>query len=496
MNYLKKRRSGILLHISSLPGNTGIGTLGKNARKFIDLLSDAGQNYWQILPVGPTSYGDSPYQSFSTFAGNPYFIDLDTLADQGYLSRSDYENIVWGENEASTDYSVLYHQRTKVFKILHENFKNNIPSDYEKFVYENSDWLEDYALFMAVKDVHGGKPFDQWEDNIRFRKAVPEWKSKCKNEIEYYKMLQYFFFKQWFDLKEYANQHNIRIIGDIPIYVSRDSADVWASPEQFFLDEKCIPIEVAGCPPDGFSADGQLWGNPVYNWDYMNTTGYQWWKKRISSSLKIYDILRIDHFRGFDSYYCIPYGSPNAQNGHWRQGPGMHFFNELKETIGDKDIIAEDLGFLTDSVKKLLNDSGFPGMKVLQFAFDSREESDYLPFNYNKHSVVYTGTHDNDTINGWTETAGQHDVENAKEYLRCDVKAIREEMMCTALSSISNTCILTMQDLIGLGSEARMNKPSTLGNNWKWRCTEKQLNSENLKFLKQFTEVFGRRNRF
>ncbi len=492
---LNKRASGVLMHISSLPGNTGIGTMGKHAYEFVDYLKSASQKYWQILPVCPTSYGDSPYQSFSTFAGNPYFIDFDILCEQGYLQKSDYENINWGGNEHYVDYGTLYIERHKIFAIIQKNFNKNIPSDFDSFCNENAFWLDDYSLFMAIKDAHGGIAFDFWEEDIRCRKpeALADWKNKSSERMQYYKMLQYFFFKQWYALKNYANKNGIEIIGDIPIYVAADSSDVWSGAEQFMLDSNFKPVEVAGCPPDGFSADGQLWGNPVYNWDYMKKTDYAWWKKRLEKSLAIYDILRIDHFRGFDSYYCIPYGATDAKVGVWRDGPGMDLFNSLKKQFGDMPVIAEDLGFLTDSVKQLLKDSGFPGMKVLQFAFDSRETSDYIPYRYTNNCVVYTGTHDNDTILGWTETASQNDVNNAKEYLRAkDNREVVSEMMIAALSSVANTCVLTMQDLIGLGKEARMNIPSTVGNNWKWRATKEQFSEEARSFLSFYTKLYGR----
>lgn len=492
---LNKRANGILLHISSLPGKNGIGTMGKNAYEFVDFLKKAGQTYWQILPLCPTSYGDSPYQSFSTFAGNPYFIDLENLAEQGFLQKSDFENVKWCKNEQFVDYSTLYTERHKIFKKLQESFNKKIPSDFKNFCTENSDWLDDYALFMAIKDFQNGISFEFWPEEIRQRnpKSLKEYSKKFGERCEYYKILQYFFYKQWFNLKNYANQNGIKIIGDIPIYVAADSADVWANPEQFELDKNFKPIEVAGCPPDGFSADGQLWGNPVYNWQKMKETDYAWWKKRLQKSLKVYDIIRIDHFRGFDSYYCIPYGNKSAAGGIWKKGPGMDLFNSLKNEFGDLPVIAEDLGFLTESVRQLLKNSGFPGMKVLQFAFDSREQSDYLPYKYGKNCVVYTGTHDNDTILGWTKSANPQDIKSAKEYLRAKTDSeIVKEMILSAMSSTANTCILTMQDLIGLGSEARMNTPSTVGKNWKWRATKNQFTKEIQDFLEKYTKVYGR----
>ncbi len=495
MNSLKQRAAGVLMHISSLPGNTGIGTMGQAAYDFADYLEAAGQTYWQLLPVCPTSYGDSPYQSFSTFAGNPYFIDLDLLNKDGYLDKQDYESINWGADETRVDYGVLYIERSRLFEKLYSRFKCSIPDDFEAFCKENAFWLEDYALFMAVKDSYGGIAFDKWDEDIRCRReaAMNESRERCAERINYYKMLQYFFFKQWYALKAYVNAKGIKIIGDLPIYVSGDSADVWSNPKQFYMDEDFKPIEVAGCPPDAFTADGQLWGNPVYDWGYMKETNYLWWITRLKTSLKIYDIIRIDHFRGFDSYYCIKNGETNAKNGFWRVGPGIEFWNSVRNHLGELPIIAEDLGYLTDSVRKLLSDSGFPGMKVLQFAFDSREESDYLPYKYTHNSVVYTGTHDNDTILGWTDSANEEDVLSAMMYVQApDKNSLVKQMMIWALASVSNTCILTMQDLIGLGSEARMNTPSTVGSNWQWRAKKEQISETTAEFLRYQTKLYGR----
>lgn len=495
MSILDKRGSGVLMHISSLPGKTGIGTLGKQAYNFVDLLYDANQTYWQILPVGPTGYGDSPYQSYSTYAGNPYFIDFEILEKEGFLKKSDYEDLQWSETQRYVDYGLVYVNRGKVFKIIYENFKKNIPVDFNSFCIENEKWLNDYALFMAVKDAHQGAAFSTWEDDIRLRKpkALEKWSESEKEKIEYYKMLQYFFFKQWRALKEYANKKGINIIGDIPIYVSADSADLWTNPKQFYVDKDIKPIDVAGCPPDAFTADGQLWGNPVYNWEYHKKTKYEWWKNRIGHCFKIYDVIRIDHFRGFDEFYCIPFGSENAKKGEWRKGPGLDLFKALKNEFGELPIIAEDLGFLTDSVRKLLRDVGYPGMKVLQFAFNPDEESDYIPHTYIKNTIVYTGTHDNDTILGWDKSANPAEVEYAKEYLRAkDAEELRQNMMIQALSCVSNTCVLCMQDLIGLDSSARMNSPSTVGLNWKWRALEEEITEKQFEFLKYYSKLYGR----
>ena len=488
------RAAGILLPVSSLPSPYGIGSFSQSAKDFVDLLQRAGQTYWQILPICPTSYGDSPYQSFSTFAGNPYFIDFELLVGQGFLQKKDYENISWGSDETQVDYGLLYEQRHKLFSIIQKNFEKNTPADFESFCKENAFWLDNYSLFMAIKDAHNGVSFLEWEKEIinREEQSLKKWTEKCSDRINYYKILQYLFFAQWNNLKKYANDNGIKIIGDIPIYVAADSADVWSNPEQFMLDENHVPIEVAGCPPDGFSADGQLWGNPVYNWDYMKKDNYSWWKKRLEMSLKNYDVLRIDHFRGFDSYYCIPFGDTTAKNGVWKKGPGTALFEEIKKCYGELPIIAEDLGFLTDSVRQMLKDVGYPGMKVLQFAFDSRENSDYLPHSYSKNSVVYTGTHDNDTVIGWTSSAPAEDYSNAKKYLRTNDKNFPTEMMLAAIESVSNTCILCMQDLIGLDGSARMNTPSTVGNNWKWRATQNQITENISEFLSYYTKLYNR----
>ena len=364
MSYLQNRASGILMHISSLPGETGIGTLGKQAYSFVDMLSANNQTYWQMLPICPTGFGDSPYQSFSTAAGNPYFIDFEELVKDGYIECSDYKLINWGSDERRADYGLLYQNRRKVFNIIEENFFLNVPNDYESFCSKNADWLDDYATFMAIKDKYNGAPLSRWEDGLKLREkqALLEFKNGHEKEISYYKMLQYLFFMQWNKLKKYANEKGIKIIGDLPIYVSGDSADVWASPANFLLNENLKPLEVAGCPPDSFSANGQLWGNPVYNWKHLKSTNYEWWQKRLERSLETYDIIRIDHFRGFESFYCIPAENTTAAGGIWRPGPGMDFFEATG--ILKKPVIAEDLGFLTESVRQLLKETGFPGSSV------------------------------------------------------------------------------------------------------------------------------------
>ena len=483
------------MHISSLPSPYGIGTMGKEARKFADFLEKAGQKYWQILPICPTSYGDSPYQSFSSFAGNPYFIDLETLCKEKLLKKSECESFPWGENPHYVDYGVMYQSRYQLLRLAFNRFKKDIPDEFYTFCKKEAEWLEEYALFMALKDAHGGVAWFEWEDELRLRKpeALEAARREYADNILFYKMLQYLFYKQWWSLKEYVNGKGIEIVGDVPIYVAGDSADVWANPSQFYLDENLNPIDVAGCPPDAFSADGQLWGNPLFRWDVMKKDNYEWWTKRIKAVSKLYDVVRIDHFRGFDSYYAIPAKDTTAKNGEWRQGPGMDLFKTLKRRLGKLNIIVEDLGFLTPSVLKLVADSGFPGMKVVQFAFDSREGSNYLPHTYPTNCVVYTGTHDNDTMMGWMKTAPKASVKFAKEYLNLT----KEEgynwgMMRGAWGSVADTAIVTMQDIIGAGSEARMNTPSTLGGNWEWRATSDQIDNKLAKRVYKYMEMYGR----
>lgn len=489
------RTSGVLMPIFSLPSPYGIGTLGKPARRFVDFLAKGGQKYWQILPICPTSYGDSPYQSFSSFAGNPYFIDLSELCREELLTPAECEAYEWGDDVHSVDYGLLYENRYVLLRRAYTRFAKNTPEDFVRFCEEKADWLDDYALFMALKDANRGASWFQWDKKLRFRDAaaLAAAGEQYANDIEFYKMLQYLFFKQWSRLKSYANEHGIEIIGDVPIYVAGDSADVWANPKQFYLDRNLMPIEVAGCPPDAFSEDGQLWGNPLFRWGVMKKDGYAWWTKRIKAMASLYDIVRIDHFRGFDSYYAIPAGDDTARNGRWRKGPGMDLFNRLKEQLGELPIIVEDLGFLTPSVHKLLKDSGFPGMKVIQFAFDSREGSDYLPHNYPKNCVVYTGTHDNDTSLGWCKTAPKDSVKFAKEYLNLTHKeGYNWGLMRAAWSSVADLAIVPMQDIIGLGSEARINTPSTQGGNWKWRATSDQITKKLAKKLRLYMQMYGR----
>lgn len=489
------RSSGVLMHISSLPSPYGIGTMGKEARRFADFLEKAGQKYWQILPICPTSYGDSPYQSFSSFAGNPYFIDLEYLCREKLLKKAECESFPWGKKATAVDYGVMYESRYKLLKLAYARFEKNEPEEFNAFCEKEADWLSDYALFMALKDANDGKAWFFWDKELKTREpeALKKARATYAEDIRFYQMLQYLFFKQWWDLKAYVNEKGIEIIGDVPIYVAGDSADVWANPEQFYLDEDLNPIDVAGCPPDAFSEDGQLWGNPLFRWDVMKKDGYSWWTKRVAAMSRLYDIVRIDHFRGFDSYYAIPAKDKTAKNGEWREGPGMDLFKVLEKKLGKLNIIVEDLGFLTPSVLKLVADSGFPGMKVIQFAFDSREGSNYLPHTYTEHCVVYTGTHDNDTLLGWMKTAPKKSVKFAKEYLNLtEEEGYNWGMMRGAWSSVGELAIVPMQDLIGLGHEARMNTPSTLGGNWQWRATADQITNKLAKRLYYYMEMYGR----
>lgn len=489
------RKSGILLPVSSIPSRYGIGTFSKHAYEFIDLLEMAGQSYWQILPLGPTGYGDSPYQSFSTFAGNPYYIDLETLVEEGYLTKEDCEAFDFGDNDRYIDYEKIYLSRFKVLRTAYHNSHIEEEEAFRDYVEENAYWLEDYALYMAVKNSFDGKSWTRWDEDIKLRKpeAMQRYREEYAEELEFYKFQQYLFAKQWTALKKYANQKKIQIIGDIPIYVALDSADTWANPELFQLDDTLTPIAVAGCPPDAFSATGQLWGNPLYCWEYHKETEYAWWMKRIDYCYKLYDVVRIDHFRGFDEYYAIPYGHKTAELGHWEKGPGYEIFRALKEKLGRIQVIAEDLGFLTPSVLKLVKRTGYPGMKVLQFAFDSREDSDYLPHNYTQNCVVYTGTHDNDTTVNWYNTLKRQDKNFAKRYLNIkEKKGIHWVFIRAALASVAGTAVIPMQDYLGLGGEARMNVPSTLGTNWKWRMEKGACTDTLAGEIRQMVQLYGR----
>ncbi|GKX67249.1 4-alpha-glucanotransferase [Inconstantimicrobium mannanitabidum] len=492
-----ERGSGILMHIASLPGKYGIGTFGKEAYNFADFLKKSGQKYWQILPLGQTSYGDSPYQSFSAFAGNPYFIDFDILEQEGLLNKADYENINWGDNTEKINYSLLFVEKYKVLRKAFKNFKGKEDSEIEKFKEEQSLWLEDYSLYMAIKNHFGMKSWQQWDEDIKFRHSdsVKRYTKELNEEIEFWIFLQYHFFKQWQALKAYVNKQGIEIIGDIPIYVAEDSADCWANPKAFMFDPDTLkPTKVSGCPPDSFAITGQLWGNPIYNWEYHEETEYSWWIDRMRESLKIYDVLRIDHFRGFESYWSVPAEDKTAENGEWVKGPGIKLFDAIKEELGELNIIAEDLGFMTDEVIAFRKATGFPGMKVLQFGFGGPDSS-YLPHNFEDRKwVVYTGTHDNDTFRGWYEKTGSKQETNfARKYLYLNKKeGYNWGFIRGVWSSIGDTAIALMQDFLNLGNEARINVPSTLGNNWTWRLKEGLLTDKLAEKIYYITKTYGR----
>ena len=488
------RKSGVLMHITSLPGPFGVGTMGKHAFAFVDFLKQAGQHCWQILPLTPTGYGDSPYQSCSTYAGNPYLIDLQLLIEDGLLEENEVNAIHWCDRENKVDFGTLYQNRTGILKIAFSRFNNNAALD--AFCRKQSSWLPDFALYMALKDKFQGAPWYQWEDDLKFRQPDALWaaRQELKAEIRFYCFQQYLFHSQWNALRSYAAEAGVEIIGDVPIYVPYDSADVWSSPEYFQLDADLAPAAVAGCPPDGFSEDGQLWGNPLYRWDVLEKDGFSWWLRRLKAAGELYDVVRIDHFRGLEAYWSVPYGDTTARDGKWIKGPGMQFINAVKEGLPGLKMIAEDLGFLTQEVLGLRDESGFPGMKVLGFAFDSREPSDYLPHTYERNCVCYTGTHDNMTTRQWFESASEDAVAYATEYMNLtQEEGLVWGVIRTAMASVADLCIVPMQDLLNLGSEARMNFPGTQTDaNWTWRADCGCLDPKLAERLYGLTKLYGR----
>ena len=488
------RCSGILMHITSLPGPHGVGTMGKQAFRFVDFLEEAGQSIWQILPLNPTGYGDSPYQSCSTFAGNHYLIDLDILVKEGLLKKKELTGIQWSRSETKADFGLLYNNRLNVLKLAYGRFKEQ--EELDEFCRKNSSWLPDFALFMALKGRFGGKPWYQWDEELKFRNAdaISAAQVELAEEIRFFCFVQYLFFKQWNALRDYAHSKNIRIIGDVPIYVPYDSVEVWKDTALFQLDEKLDPVSVAGCPPDAFSEDGQLWGNPLYRWDVMEADGFSWWIRRLAAAGELYDIVRMDHFRGLEAYWSIPYGDETARGGRWITGPGMAFVNAVKKNLPELDMIAEDLGFLTQEVLDLRDAPGYPGMKVLEFAFDSREPSDYLPHTYIPNTVCYTGTHDNMTMRQWFENASEEAVEYATEYMNLTKKeGLVWGVIRTAFASVSDYCVIQMQDLLNLGAEARMNFPGTLSDsNWTWRAKDGIMSKALAKKILAMTKLYGR----
>ncbi len=490
-----KRSSGILLHPSSLPGKYGIGSLGRQAFKFIDFLEKSGQKLWQVLPMGHTGYGDSPYQCFSIFAGNPILIDLEELINEGLLHINDLPN---GFNlpDENVDYGNVINFKRAALQKSHINFLRSSKSkdEYEDFVLQNDSWLNDYALFIAIKESLGGMPWWDWNDALKLKnkKTINTFISEHQNEIKFHKFVQYLFSKQWQAVKKYANDKGISIVGDIPLYVAHDSADVWSNHKVFQFDKDRNPLAVAGVPPDYFSETGQLWGNPLYDWDYMKNHGFKWWIERIKATTNLYDIVRIDHFRGFEAYWAVPYGDDTAMNGSWVEAPGEELFEAVKKELGTLPIIAEDLGIITPEVEKLRDDFEFPGMKILQFAFHSDEGSGYLPHNYTRNFIVYTGTHDNDTLRGWFDSLGPEIKHKVLEYVDTNDQDIIKKMIRLAWSSTANMAVIPLQDLLDLGSEGRMNTPGTPSGNWQWRFDSSLLTDEKAEWLKQITKIYNR----
>ena len=492
------RTSGILFPISSLPSRFGIGSFSAEALEFIDFLEAAGQTYWQVLPFGPTGYGDSPYQSLSTFAGNPYFISPDELIKDGLVTEEDCAELFFGSDPGKVDYGALYNDRQKLLKKAYVSFKAAGPDpEFSEFVKNESYWLEDYCLFMALKKKNEQRPWNEWDTEYRGRDAIAIAAARevLEESVDFYRFQQYMFMKQWKKVRAYAASKGIKIIGDIPIYVAMDSSDAWAYPSQFEFDDEDMPVRVAGCPPDAFSATGQLWGNPLYDWKAARRDGYDWWIRRIKRSLDFYDVIRIDHFRGFDEYYAVPYGDKTAENGTWEKGPGRKLFDAIRKALGDVPIIAEDLGYITPSVREMLDDLGFPGMKVLQFAFDGSEASAYLTYKHERNSVVYTGTHDNMTTRGWIESINDHDRDFARRFINSvytDYGQFTWDFIREAMRSASDLCIIPMQDYLVLGNEARMNEPSSAMGNWTWRAAKGDMSPDLARAIFEMTKLYGR----
>ena len=486
------RASGILMPVFSLPGPFGIGTLGSEATAFVDFLAEAKQTYWQILPIGPTGYGDSPYQSFSAFAGNPYFIDFRLLAADGYLTA---EELPAAQPVDTVDYGALYNQRPVLLKKAVDRLLAAPSPAYEAFCAAQSFWLEDYALFMAVKAEQGQAGLADWPDALRCREpeAIAAAKARLADQISYHKAVQFFFYTQWNALKSYANRKGVLLVGDIPIYVSPDSSDLWTHPELFQTDGQMHLTHVAGCPPDAFAADGQLWGNPLYDWPTHKASGFGWWKQRMKHATSIYDVVRIDHFRGFESYYSIPAENTTAAGGHWEKGPDRDFIHAMQQTLGGGNIIAEDLGYPTPGVRQLLQDSGLPGMKVLEFAFDSRDSSSYLPHSYGENCVCYTGTHDNSPLALWKDEAAPEDIAYAREYLGLnDEEGFNWGLIRGGMSSVARLFVAQMQDYLELGLHHRTNVPGTQSGNWQWRLLPGEATPALARRIRHMTEMYGR----
>lgn len=494
--YNWQRAAGVLMPISSLPSPYGIGTLGKKAYEFADWLKKAGQTYWQVLPVGPTGLGDSPYQSFSAFAGNPYFIDLDILIEEGLLTKADVDGVTWGISDDKTDYGLVYSGRFDVLKKAYSKSHHRSNVRYHEFISRQKFWIEEYALYMALKAHFDNSSWLEWDEDIRFREkdALNRYRNELREETDFWKFCQFKFYEQWEKFKTYVNNLGIKIIGDIPLYMSLDSADVWAYNDLFQMDDERRPLCVAGVPPDCFSADGQLWGNPIYDWDVMEKENFNWWRKRIESCAALYDIIRIDHFIGIVRYYSIPAGMKDAKIGDWREGPGEKLTGLIEEASGGAGIIAEDLGVIVPEVRALIDKMEWPGMKILEFAFEENPANEYLPHNFkNSNCVLYGGTHDNDTIRGYVDKVPSWQLRHIYDYLGVDnIHAVHKAMIKCGYASIAATAIYQMQDILGLGGDARMNEPSTVGHNWKWRLKAEELKDSDAVWLMRQTQIYGR----
>ena len=491
-----ERKSGILMPMSSLPSPYGIGTMGKSAYRFVDFLKSAGQKYWQLLPLGPTSYGDSPYSSFSSFAGNPYFIDLDELVKDKLLRAAEINSLDWGQDPARVDYAKLFENRFPVLRLAFQRGRERYAEEIAAFRRENGGWLENYALYMAVKTKFSMAAWNEWPDEgIRLHRpeAVERYRRELGEDVDFWVFCQFLFFRQWKALRTYAHEKGIQFIGDLPIYVALDSADVWSEPKYFQLDSEGVPKEVAGVPPDAFTEDGQLWGNPLYNWDEMKADGFGWWIRRVEGAGRLFDVIRIDHFRGFESYWAVPFGDTTAKRGHWCPGPGMALVGVLTSWFHDLRFIAEDLGYTTPEVEKLLKDSKLPGMKILEFGFDPKGNSDYMPHNCAWNSVCYVGTHDNEVVNGWVKHTDRATLNYAKEYIRKGKdESWCEAMLRTGMSTPSRLFVMQMQDILELGEEARINSPGSLGGNWQWRMLPEAIDTKLAKRLRKLTETYRR----
>ena len=490
-----ERGAGILLHISSLPSEYGIGTLGKEAKEFIDCLKEAGQKYWQVLPVGQTSFGDSPYQSFSAFAGNPYFIDVENLINDGLITREYADSFLWGRYAEYVDYEKIYNGRYALLATAYDNWKNNKPQDYYDFENQQQDWLGEYALFMACKEKFNNASWLNWDNDIKNREpqALERYRNELADRIGFFKFLQYRFYKEWNDIKKYANDNGIKIIGDIPIYVALDSCDVWANTDIFQLDDEKQPVKIAGCPPDAFSDEGQRWGNPLYDWEKMEQQDFAWWKKRIQSSAKLYDVIRIDHFIGVVRYYSIPVDLP-TKDGSYIEGPGSKLTQAINSVLGDAYIIAEDLGVKYEPVEELLEAEGYPGMKVMLFGFDGNPNNEHLPHNVKKNCVMYIGTHDNETLMGYADGQPKEVVDRMLEYTSAkDIKELAKQMIKTAYLSVASVTIIQMQDILGKNNLARLNFPSTTGQNWKWRLQKGEFSKKKIEMLERFAFISARK---